>query len=308
VVDASGAVLAHARYDAWGDPLTETYVDANYSGLESVASFASYSWDEELRLWYAQARHYDSAMRRFTSEDPARDGGNWYAYCGGNPVMCVDPTGGVFWIIPVIIGVGVAVLLSGCSLETSYRALNYSLSGGYKTVNASLTTTTFGPSPLDVYITATLYQGGVAVATKSGTNGVDLSAPTNNVTAYWQVKITSDIQTINGGMESYEILFNRTGNRYPGAYTDPKSGKTMSEPKSLNWTKVANPVAWTTTNRNNYRTWYEKMYNGGKAMDWTNLEIRHIQPREYGGTNDYSNMIVMPKSTHQAYTGWFAGY
>jgi hypothetical protein len=20
-------------------------------------------------------------------EDPARDGGNWYAYCGGNPVM-----------------------------------------------------------------------------------------------------------------------------------------------------------------------------------------------------------------------------
>jgi RHS repeat-associated protein len=93
VVDATGDVIAHARYDAWGGPLTETYVDANYSGLESVASFASYSWDETLRLWYAQARHYDSAMRRFTGADPARDGGNWYAYCGGNPVNATDAMG-----------------------------------------------------------------------------------------------------------------------------------------------------------------------------------------------------------------------
>jgi hypothetical protein len=30
---------------------------------------------------------------RFTSEDPARDGLNWYVYCSNNPLAFVDPTG-----------------------------------------------------------------------------------------------------------------------------------------------------------------------------------------------------------------------
>ena len=30
---------------------------------------------------------------RFISEDPVKDGLNWYAYCGGNPVMFWDPSG-----------------------------------------------------------------------------------------------------------------------------------------------------------------------------------------------------------------------
>ena len=30
---------------------------------------------------------------RFISEDPIKDGLNWYAYCGGNPIMFWDPTG-----------------------------------------------------------------------------------------------------------------------------------------------------------------------------------------------------------------------
>ena len=32
-------------------------------------------------------------MCRFTQEDPAKDGLNWYAYCGNNPVNFVDPWG-----------------------------------------------------------------------------------------------------------------------------------------------------------------------------------------------------------------------
>jgi hypothetical protein len=30
---------------------------------------------------------------RFTSEDPARDGANWYVYCANNPLAFVDPSG-----------------------------------------------------------------------------------------------------------------------------------------------------------------------------------------------------------------------
>ncbi len=30
---------------------------------------------------------------RFINEDPIKDGTNWYAYCGNNPLMFVDPSG-----------------------------------------------------------------------------------------------------------------------------------------------------------------------------------------------------------------------
>ena len=42
---------------------------------------------------YLRGRYYDPELRRFITEDPAKDGLNWYAYCGNNPVMRVDPTG-----------------------------------------------------------------------------------------------------------------------------------------------------------------------------------------------------------------------
>lgn len=39
------------------------------------------------------ARWYDPQTGRFITEDPARDGVNWYAYCGNNPLNFTDPTG-----------------------------------------------------------------------------------------------------------------------------------------------------------------------------------------------------------------------
>ena len=34
----------------------------------------------------------------FITEDPAKDGSNWYAYCGNNPVMMFDPSGLDYYI------------------------------------------------------------------------------------------------------------------------------------------------------------------------------------------------------------------
>jgi hypothetical protein len=36
---------------------------------------------------------YDAVDRRFMAIDPIRDGLNWYAYCGNNPVIFIDNTG-----------------------------------------------------------------------------------------------------------------------------------------------------------------------------------------------------------------------
>jgi hypothetical protein len=35
----------------------------------------------------------DPVTGRFVSEDPAAQGGNWFSYCGGDPVNAVDPNG-----------------------------------------------------------------------------------------------------------------------------------------------------------------------------------------------------------------------
>jgi hypothetical protein len=40
---------------------------------------------------------------RFVSEDPGRDGANWFAYCANNPVNGVDPDGHFFTFIGMML-------------------------------------------------------------------------------------------------------------------------------------------------------------------------------------------------------------
>jgi len=73
-------------------------------------------------------RYYLPGEGRFLTEDPVRDGGNWYAYVSGNPVSKVDPTGygevficmltGIpgFWVcLAILIGLGLLLAwLASC--------------------------------------------------------------------------------------------------------------------------------------------------------------------------------------------------
>ena len=40
-----------------------------------------------------RARYYNPEIGRFISEDPVKDGLNWYACASGNPVNNIDPYG-----------------------------------------------------------------------------------------------------------------------------------------------------------------------------------------------------------------------
>ncbi len=73
-------------YDAFGNQTTMTN---NANPFRYCGEY----YDAETGLIYLRARYYDSAVGAFVSEDPIKDGLNWYAYCAGNPVNFWDPWG-----------------------------------------------------------------------------------------------------------------------------------------------------------------------------------------------------------------------
>ena len=86
LTDNSGAVIKTSRYDAFGNP-TEPQ-----SSIYDPFGYCGEYTDEETGLIYLRNRYYSPSIGRFITEDPIKDGFNWYVYCGNNPVMFVD-----FW-------------------------------------------------------------------------------------------------------------------------------------------------------------------------------------------------------------------
>ncbi len=74
-------------YSAYGEVTGGTPFKLNAFGYTGEYT------DIETGLIYLRNRYYDPELGIFLTEDPAQDGFNWYAYCGGNPVMFLDPWG-----------------------------------------------------------------------------------------------------------------------------------------------------------------------------------------------------------------------
>jgi len=58
-----------------------------------VKNYTGHEYDQVIGQYYAKNRMHNPANRRFTQIDPIKDGYNWYAYVGNNPVNYVDPLG-----------------------------------------------------------------------------------------------------------------------------------------------------------------------------------------------------------------------
>lgn len=56
-------------------------------------------YDAELDMVYLRNRYYSPEIGRFITEDPIKDGFNWYVYCGNNPIMFVDPIGSEYIVV-----------------------------------------------------------------------------------------------------------------------------------------------------------------------------------------------------------------
>ncbi|MBP3359658.1 MAG: RHS repeat-associated core domain-containing protein, partial [Clostridia bacterium] len=87
IYTAAGTPVSSYRYDAFGNQLSVNENDTN------PFRYCGEYYDAETQNIYLRNRYYDPANGRFMTEDPIRDGLNWYVYCENNPVNFTDSSG-----------------------------------------------------------------------------------------------------------------------------------------------------------------------------------------------------------------------
>lgn len=136
--------------------------------------------------------------------------------------------------------------------------------------------------------------------------GVDYTWTSTAKTGYYRLKYTindySSGQTGSGYTTSN--LWNRTGHVWNFSFSDSASGKSLPKPPA-NYTKGA-----TSSRPSNLADTYYNTYkqNTGITLNRSLYDVHHIKPLAYGGNNNYSNLIHLPKATHTSVTSWWAGY
>jgi len=87
------------RYGVWGGVRSDSGASSSASGGHLANTDKRYcanlghASDIETGLIYMRARYYEPTTGRFLSEDPARDGRNWFVYGDNSPTLHADPTG-----------------------------------------------------------------------------------------------------------------------------------------------------------------------------------------------------------------------
>ena len=104
VYDTAGNVVKNNAYSPYGerktvqkvndtnDPLRLMWV-AETEKIHIPFGYCGEYTDDETGFVYLRNRYYDPEVGRFITEDPIRDGVNWYVYAGNNPINFVDPLG-----------------------------------------------------------------------------------------------------------------------------------------------------------------------------------------------------------------------
>ncbi|MBP3359758.1 MAG: RHS repeat-associated core domain-containing protein, partial [Clostridia bacterium] len=87
IVDTAGTVKNSYDYDVWGNFLKKEET------IENHFTYFGQTFDETTGLYYLRARYYDPTTGRFTQQDTAEDGYNWYVYGNQNPVNRIDQSG-----------------------------------------------------------------------------------------------------------------------------------------------------------------------------------------------------------------------
>ncbi len=94
-------------------------------------------------------------------------------------------------------------------------------------------------------------------------------------------------------------IVNKAGDFYPNI-PDPRTGRPIPFPnETLQIVPKESRVIWDNQERYNFiKAWHDKGYPEPRG-GWAEYDIHHIKPREYGGTNDFWNLVPVQRKTHQ---------
>jgi hypothetical protein len=108
-----------------------------------------------------------------------------------------------------------------------------------------------------------------------------------------------------GSITKGSTIINNRGEPYPDIDV-PNYGK-VPFPKEAMYITPNLREPRSSTYRNNYIDAWEISSKPVPTGGWANYKIHHIQPIEYGGTNDISNLVHLPQPIHDLFTQWWAG-
>ncbi|MBW7928567.1 MAG: RHS repeat-associated core domain-containing protein [Fimbriimonadaceae bacterium] len=125
-------VSARRYTDPWG--VTRVGASSGSPDQRYCASLG-HRQDDERCLTYMRARYYEPTTGRFISEDPARDGGNWFAYCHASPTTGSDSQGR-FYEVATLFALGSFFAMGAVMVATGGAFYNRSLPGSADVVSA----------------------------------------------------------------------------------------------------------------------------------------------------------------------------
>jgi RHS repeat-associated protein len=106
-----------------------------------------------------------------------------------------------------------------------------------------------------------------------------------------------------------QALLNRAGRLYPNVI-DPRTGSAIPHPgPGLSRVPVSERVPWGAQERGKFiKEWYDRGFET-PAGGWSQYDIHHIRPREYGGTNAFENLVPLLRTVHQQeFNAWWRAY
>jgi RHS repeat-associated protein len=107
-VDSGGNVTYTAKYDVYGSIRGST---GSSTSKHKFCGSLGHTSEGNTGLIYMRARYMDPVTGRFISEDPGKNGNNWYTYCNDNPVNLADQSGQFPQVVMAIVAVILLIAL-----------------------------------------------------------------------------------------------------------------------------------------------------------------------------------------------------